>query len=99
MPERAAALINRAGAVAWCTEKRGMPSLPCAMGDSCWLRTAFAARRGLPACQLMRNWKGREGVGNGWFYIGNGGIGMGIRMGVAVIIGASCDSTNNCAVT
>jgi hypothetical protein len=75
MPERPGLLINRAGTVAWCTEKRGMPSLPCAMGGSCWLRTAFAVRRGLPACQLMGKLEAREEWENGWFYIGNGGWG------------------------
>jgi hypothetical protein len=99
MPERPGLLINRAGAVAWCTEKRGMPSLPCAMGGSCWLgTTAFAARRGSPVCQLMGNWKLRKG--GKWLVLHRErGMGIGKGMGMALIIGGSRDSTNNCAAT
>jgi hypothetical protein len=70
--------INRAGAVAWCTEKRGMPSLPYAESGSRWSEDRRCAAFG--RCQRAGNWM----LGTGWgrlldvgFYIGNGSTGSG----------------------
>jgi len=81
MRGRPAPMVNRAGAVAWCTEKRGMPSMPCAESGVCWWSRPSAVLvvgcgqepEELASGSLTERLEARQRIGATRIYIGIGG--------------------------